>query len=227
MKAAVFNGYGISKSPIRWIGTENGKPPTPIWSTGCDVGQGDPNSQEWCSVGCDTTLQQGDHWFYEPTAGIRPMQELIELYHATVGNNGVLELDFAIDRSGRVHYTHAARYKEFGDWIRSCYGNPLGKTDGTGVEYIIEFTSSVVIDRVVIQEDQRHGQRVREYFVEYMGIESEDWLPFSNGTSIGNKRIDIHDGLIQYVIKMRLFISKYTDRPYLRMFSAYGPCSEL
>ena len=38
--------------------------------------------------------------------------------------NGMLELDFAIDRDGLVRPTHATRYKELGSWIRKCYGSP-------------------------------------------------------------------------------------------------------
>lgn len=33
-QAVAFNGLGVSKNPIRWIGTETGMPGTPIWSTG-------------------------------------------------------------------------------------------------------------------------------------------------------------------------------------------------
>jgi hypothetical protein len=36
---------------------------------------------------------------------------MIESYHHSVGNNGVLELDFAIDDTGNVHPNHAAEYK--------------------------------------------------------------------------------------------------------------------
>eukprot|EP01129_Flabellula_baltica_P000871 TRINITY_DN10801_c0_g1_i2.p1 TRINITY_DN10801_c0_g1~~TRINITY_DN10801_c0_g1_i2.p1 ORF type:complete len:276 (+),score=41.57 TRINITY_DN10801_c0_g1_i2:24-830(+) len=38
--AAVWNGYGVSKNPIRWDGTESGKPSEPLWSTGCEIGGG-------------------------------------------------------------------------------------------------------------------------------------------------------------------------------------------
>ncbi len=33
-------------------------------------------------------------------------------YHASVGQNSVLELDFAVDRTGRIDPVHAARYAE-------------------------------------------------------------------------------------------------------------------
>ena len=46
-----------------------------IWSLGCQGGNtGDPNSNEWCPKGCDTTLQVGDKWFYDPATPIRSLQ---------------------------------------------------------------------------------------------------------------------------------------------------------
>lgn len=45
----------------------------------------------------------GDVWFWEPAPQtLRKRDELISTYHATVGHNTVLELDFAIDRTGQV-----------------------------------------------------------------------------------------------------------------------------
>ena len=53
-------------------------------------------------------------WFWRETFPLRPLSEMIETYHHSVGNNGVLELDFAIDDTGNVHPTHAAEYKVHG-----------------------------------------------------------------------------------------------------------------
>ena len=47
-------------------------------------------------------MRAGDTWFIEPGMGIRTLKDLTNVYHQTVGRNGVLEMDFAIDRTGRV-----------------------------------------------------------------------------------------------------------------------------
>jgi len=63
-QAIAFNGYGVSKNPARWIGTEMGVAPDPNWSTGTADGGGDPNSPVFNPAECDTTLQTHDRWFW-------------------------------------------------------------------------------------------------------------------------------------------------------------------
>ena len=52
-------------------------------------------------------MQENDAWFFAPTDAIRSLQELIQVYHNTVGNNGVLELDFGINTD--VRWKEASR----------------------------------------------------------------------------------------------------------------------
>jgi alpha-L-fucosidase len=63
-QAVAFNGYGVSKNPARWIGTEMGVAPDPNWSTGVTNDGGDPDSPIFCPAECDTTLQSEDRWFW-------------------------------------------------------------------------------------------------------------------------------------------------------------------
>lgn len=62
--AIVFNGYGITPNPVRWIGNEAGFAPDPNWSTGIWHDGGNPNSTVFCPAECDTTLQSGIRWFW-------------------------------------------------------------------------------------------------------------------------------------------------------------------
>lgn len=79
---------------------------------------------------CDTTLQNGDQWFYNAGVGIRSLSTLVEVYHGTVGRNGFLMMDFAPDKDGLIAPDQVARYKEFGDYIKGCYGHPIASTTG-------------------------------------------------------------------------------------------------
>ena len=62
-------------------------------------------------------------WFWEPspvdngTQTLRPLDELIFTYHSTVGHNTVLELDFAIDRTGQLEASHVDAYHRLGNWL--------------------------------------------------------------------------------------------------------------
>ena len=42
-------------------------------------GGGDPNGPDWHPAESDTTLQLGDHWFYNPSYGYRDFAELKEV----------------------------------------------------------------------------------------------------------------------------------------------------
>ena len=217
---AVTMGAGIenSQNNVDWVGTESGMPAYPVWSSGCTSpgagSRGEPPdvAANFCPKCGDCTLQAPDKWFWEPDAPIKPLSQLIDMYHGTVGSNSVMELDFAVDRTGRIDPTHAARYKEFGEWIDGCYGAPLAQTldfvNGSVAEVATTGAGSggELIDRVMIMEDLQYGQRVLSYKVETLRavpalgngpvqvVEEArwpQWMPFSNGTAVGHKRIDI------------------------------------
>ena len=95
------------------------------------------------------------------------------------------------------------RAKELGDFVRTCYGKPLAATSSATASsepLVLNLPSSAVatsFDRVVLQEDLAQGQRVRAYTVEHRASAEQPWVPFSTGTSIGNKRIDLAAASVQ------------------------------
>ena len=240
--AAVWRGEGITKSSVAWIGTESGFPGgDDIWSTGCDVSgnTGHPYSPEWCPKGCDTTLQENDEWFYIQEVPIRSLSTMMNIYHRTVGRNGVLELDVAVDETGRIPYNHAQRYQEMGDYIRHCYGTPLQQWTDNIDGYIVnlDLTQPVWTDRIMLREDQwRGGQRVLEYkiYVRVHNREASDndqdtWILFSQGKSIGNKRIDFFNATIPEAVQihaLQFHALAARNTPLLREISVFAPCPE-
>ena len=62
--AAVFQGFGVSNNPTRWIGTEAGTAPYPNWSSnnGNAPGGGSPAGSDFVPGEVDTTLQNSDQW---------------------------------------------------------------------------------------------------------------------------------------------------------------------
>lgn len=139
-------------------------------------------------------------------------------------------LDLTPDRNGLIPAAYALRYKELGDFIRSCYGNsislkgPLISDDST--MHILFDTTPFTADRSVIQEDQSQGQVIRQYKVEVqLSIENssrnDSWLTVAQGTSIGNKKIDIWSEGPQLINAVRLTITKSIDRPVIKSFSVH------
>lgn len=209
--SVAFNGGGVSNSPVRWCGTEGGNPSKgpggAVWSTtncsdiwcGPGSGAGSPpdsiNSLYYPS-GVDVTIQQGDHWFFTPGDAIHSLSDLAGFYHNSVGSNGHLEIDFAIDRTGGIDPIHAAGYRQFGNWITSCYGDAVATGSIPNGANTVTVTlpggnSGTVIDRIAMVEDQATGQNVINYLVQYTPAGSSGWQTFSQGTTIGSKRIDI------------------------------------
>lgn len=204
--ATATNGGGVSGNPLRWSGTEGDSPPgwPNLFSTVCAPqawGPGCPSNATgafFSPPSTDYTLQAGDVWFWEPNTPLRPLSELQSTYHRTVGANAVMELDFAIDRTGNVDPAHAALYKAFGDWRRACYASPplaTGVLAAGQSSFLLQLPPGCpsLMDRVVLEEDQApFGQCVYGYTVE-VSTAGGGWAPFSSALTIGNKRIDIAD----------------------------------
>ena len=138
-------------------------------------------------------------------------------------------LDLTPDRTGLIPPAYARRYKELGDFIRSCYGSPVAPSEhfqsDDSLVYIQLFDSApVTIDRSVIQEEQSQGQVIRGYSVDVqlskVANESE-WITVAQGTSVGNKKIDLWKSGPQLVYAVRLNITNFVDSPVIKAFTVH------
>lgn len=156
-----------------------------------------------------------------------------------MGRNCVIELDFAIDRDGLVADTHAARYRQFGQWIASCYGPgpeynnaAVAATSGVlaGNSTALPANSSLTLtvpasnvdgfDRMMIQEDLAHGQRIRSYTVS--AFVDGNWKVLASGNSVGNKRIDLLPSAVS-TTQVKLEVTANQAAPvYIRHFGVYS-----
>jgi len=232
-----FGGYGISPNPSTWDGTESGKPDCPqgIWSLGGSF-CGDPNSTDFIPKTCDTTLQTFDHWFWQPpSTSIRNLSQLIQIYHDTVGNNGVLELDFAIDRDGLVAPEHEIMYRALGSWIKECYGTPSKLTTTTSKQIDAEtweytlapVITPTLIDRIILREDIAFGQRVRSWsIVQTKGAAGEvtNVTRLSEGTSIGNRRVVLLSNVTS-VVELTLTVVAVAEPKWMQI--AMAKCNKI
>jgi alpha-L-fucosidase len=154
---------------------------------------------------------------------------MIQVYHQTVGRNCILMLDLTPDRTGLIPSAYASRYKELGDFIRSCYNTSASPTerltfDDSNIHIQLFNSSPVTVDRSVIQEDQTKGQVIRAYTVDVQlanTTNTTQWITVAQGTSVGNKKIDIWQAGPQLINAVRLNITKSVDTPVIKAFTVH------
>jgi alpha-L-fucosidase len=223
---------GTPANPRFWCGTESGYPSErvgagDIWNTGFSF-QGDPTSQQWVDKFCDPQLFVKESlWFWEPNQPIRTLKDMIPIYHDIVGRGMILELGIAPNREGLIDDSHATLMKDLGDWVRSCYGNPVAVVlshRGKDNDIVLTIPVGVVMDRIMLQEDLVWGQRIRNYTVEIHAFPDVEVIV---GGSVGRKRIHLlSQPYVSYDLPMivKLHISGSIATPQLQLFGAYGPC---
>ena len=136
---------------------------------------------------------------------------------------GNLLLDFAPQPDGSLPANAVQRYKEFGDWIRGCYGRPVQATNGTGLVLVVQLAGAQRVDRAVVQEAQGQGERVRGYALAAMV--GGAWQTVSQGVSVGNKRIDVWAGGAVVATAVRLTVTSAVDVPVISFFGVYDPAN--
>lgn len=213
----------LIKYLVRWVGTEAGEAPQPNWSTGITEDGGSPTSPYFNPAECDTTLQSQTRWFFGANWPLRSFSELVGVYHKTVGRNCILELDFSPDTRGLIPDSHVALYQQLGDFIQTCYNNPINHTvttpEGSSGVYSFKFDTATSMDRIVLMEDQTNGQVIRTYSVFAKIGDSKTWTLVSKGTSVGHKKIDIFTAAVSVTEVM--VNSTYVDVPKWRAVSAH------
>jgi alpha-L-fucosidase len=153
---------------------------------------------------------------------------MIQVYHQTVGRNCLLMLDLVPDRRGLIPTDHAVRYKELGDFIRSCYGTSAQPSRRLTLDestvHVLEFNAPITVDRSVIQEDQTQGQVIRGYIVDAQlanGTNGTQWITVAQGTSVGNKKIDLWQAGPLLINSVRVNVTKSVDTPVIKAFNVH------
>ena len=142
--AVIFNG-----PDVRWVGNEAGYARETEWSvvgvdtldglgysleasgriTGKDLGSLDllrkSKFMVWYPAETDVSIRPG--WFYHAAedARVKTVQQLLDIYYASVGRNSLLLLNLPPDRRGLIHETDARRLSEFGRVLRATFTKNL------------------------------------------------------------------------------------------------------
>lgn len=222
---AVFYG-----PDYRWGGgSEDGQVNYPCWAT-ADANTWDPKllrngdvtSTNWRPARADAPLRgsKGVHdWYWHPNRehGVDSLEKLQKMYYNCVGRNAKLIIGLTPDRDGLIPAPDAARCKEFGVWLEKTFsGKPLAETSGNRRDFTLEIPADITtpVAHIVLQEDIRHGERVRTFTVEE-ALADGTWKQLCAGSCIGHKFIAPVSSTAR---KFRLHITESIGDPQIRSF---------
>ena len=219
---------------IRWAGNEAGYAAEENWNVIDRHGY-----LRWRPAEADTPLRER-HWFWHPNdeRSLKPLDQLLDIHHKTVGRGAQLVLGLAPDNRGLIPEVDEARLKEFGAAIRRTYGVNLARkasTAATGAadgdpdtfwsapagahaaSITLAFPKPERFDRAVVMEYLPAGQHVHKYRLEVP--EGRGWKTLAAGATIGHKKIDIFPAVT--AARVRLNILSASDAPKIREFQLY------
>jgi alpha-L-fucosidase len=222
----------LSYADIRWVGNESGFATEDNWNVIDRLGY-----LRWRPAEADTPLRKL-HWFWHPNdeKNVKTVDELLDVYHKTVGRGAQLVLGLAPDNRGLLPESDVVRLREFGEAIHRTYSKNLVRNDGANpaldgnpdttwtapqgshsAVIEIRYDAPITFDRAVTMEWLPDGQRIQKYSIEVR--EQEGWRPIAGGTTIGHKKIDIFSPVTASAV--RLNILSASNAPALREFQLY------
>tara|TARA_B110000091_G_C13759782_1_gene451553 strand:- start:142 stop:1533 length:1392 start_codon:yes stop_codon:yes gene_type:complete len=213
--AAVFNGCGLTDNAVLWIGSESGHASYPIWNNNnvpvdCGGGawEGDINGTSYLPKEVDLTLQKSDTWFYQENMGYKTLDELISIYHDSVGLGGNMLLNLAPPHHSTLPDEAMELYAALGRFTKNCYGiggeasvsalaqiscstlctsvalTPTTPTNATNATTsTTTLPTNMTFDRIVLKEEMSAGQLITKF-----QILANDIVLF-NGTAVGRSLI--------------------------------------
>lgn len=227
-RAVVFQG---PRASIRWVGNEEGIAPYPAWNAvkfgtkkwgDYTAEDGDPAGDRWLPNECDARIRATWFWHSDNEDTLKTVPQLMEMYDKSVGRGAVLLLNATPDRTGLIPKADAARAAEFGAEVLRQFETPLASTSGKGSEVVVQPSAAATIDRAVIMEDIRQGERVRRYVLE--GEVGGEWKVLVEGSAIGHKRIDRF--VPAAVTRVRLRVLEAVGEPVIRTLAVYRAAGE-
>lgn len=187
----------------------------------------------WYPAETDVSIRQG--WFYhaEQDNKVKSPQELLSIYFASVGRNGVLLLNVPPNQQGLISSPDVKALREWAFLRNELFANNLAKqatvtastgtnaksiTDGNFNTYFLakpkesgatlnfDFKAPVTFNVLALQEYIAIGQRVEQFVAEYWT--GQTWKQFTEGTTIGYKRLLTFDPVTAEKARIRILESR-------------------
>ncbi|MEU5092652.1 alpha-L-fucosidase [Streptomyces sp. NPDC021356] len=194
---------------------------------------------QWFPAEADVSIRPG--WFWHPDEHPKSAQQLVDLYHSSVGRNAVLLLNVPPGTSGRVDEADVASLTEFGRTVAALYRTNLlagarpartaaaltdprvasswspagGTTTGT-LELTLRKGTS--LDRIRLGEDITRGQHVQRFAVD--AWTGDAWSQVAEGTTIGYARILVLPAPVT-ADRIRLRVTQARATPHLSTLGLY------
>jgi alpha-L-fucosidase len=197
----------------------NALPAKDLRSGGATAAQGNPDGDAWAPLEADTTLYK-HNWFWAADNEKRrkSLQELMDIYYKSAGRGGVLLLNSTPNTNGLIPEGDLKLYAAFGREIGRRFGRPIAETNSLrGTTAHLVLPQPALINHVIIMEDYREGERIREYVIE--GMSNGQWKELRGGLSIGRKKIDLFPPA--QLSQVRLRVTQASGTPLLRSLAAY------
>ena len=215
-----INIFSTKPTSVRWIGNEAGIAGDPLWQkVSKDIieketypvpineylNHGDIAGDMYSIGECDVSIRSG--WFYGDGSGLKPLDQLLDIYFNSVGKGAPLLLNIPPNKKGRFDDDYVKRLYDFHDVINTMYKNNLNKKikavnfpqqllqkDNQQPQSVdinqsleISFETEQEFDVINIQEAIALGQSVKSFKVEIE--EDHQWKQIAQGSTIGFRRL--------------------------------------
>jgi len=137
-QAIIFSDIGPG---ARWMGNESGIAGETNWSRlntdGFGVGveapkaevlnTGNEDGKYWIPAEVDVSIRPG--WFYSASTDdkVKTLEQLVSIYHTSVGRNANLLLNVPVNRDGLIHPTDSTRLMELRRYLDASFKTNLAK----------------------------------------------------------------------------------------------------
>jgi len=218
---------GAAEPDIRWAGSEQGVAPYSLWYV-IEEGEGRENWLPDDAAGWfvpEANVHTREHWFWSPDSDetLKTPEQMMDIYHESIGRGANLLVNLTPNMEGVVPDAEVAMLEAFGRDLEKTFGTPVASTDAPkwdeGHTIQLLFEQPTVVNRVVIDEDLRHGQRIRAYRIE--ALADGTWTEVAEGESVGRNRIEAFDAVEAGGI--RVMVTDSVPLPHIKSLAAYGP----
>lgn len=191
--------FNMADPDFRWVGNEDGIAPIPCWNVVDSVEfsvlsdkQETLGDQLWLPAECD--VQMRANWFYSENDGhtVKSLDELMGIYYHSVGRGANLLLNVGPDRQGLLPKKDTQQLLDFGEEIKKRFDSPISTIEeekGNDNKLIYQANAPHLLDHIVIREDLKHGECVRNFRLSIITAKSQRPCVVYEGKNIGHKAI--------------------------------------